>query len=117
MLGTKMFWEILGTIHAKLGHHLLLLSRTWLSRGQGLLQNWRRFRGNRSPLMNFLPEEVCLKGEKNFSTFDFAQVEYQGRDFLGCSTSSIRKAMQKIAERSSLVDNILENLFLFGLER
>jgi hypothetical protein len=67
--------------------------------------------------MNFLPEKVCLKGEKNFSTFDFAQVEYQGRDFLGCSASSIREAMQEIAERSSLVDNTLENLFFLGLER
>jgi hypothetical protein len=67
--------------------------------------------------MDFLPEEICLKGEKNFGAFNFAQVENQGGHFLSCSASSISEAMQEVTERSSLVDDALKNLFFLRLER
>lgn len=67
--------------------------------------------------MYLLPEEIRLKGEKNLSALDFAEVEYQCRDFLGRCAGSISEAMQEIAEGSRLINDALKNFFFLGLER
>lgn len=67
--------------------------------------------------MDLLTEEVGFISEKNFSSLNLPQIEYQCRNFLRGGASSIGEALQKIPEGSSLIDYVLQNLFFVGLER
>jgi hypothetical protein len=113
----KMLREILWAIHSKLGHHFLLLGGAGLPSRQGLFQDWRRLWSDRCPLVDLLSEEVRLEGQENLGSFDFAKVEYQSGHFLGGCAGSICEAMKEIAKGRCLVDDALQNFFLFRLER
>jgi hypothetical protein len=112
-----MLWKILGTIHTKLSHDLLLLGRARLPSRQGLLQNRRGFRRNRSPLVNLLSQIVRLLGQENLGPFNFAQIENQSRHFLRGDTGGVGESLQEIAEAECLVDNTVQDLFLVRLKR
>lgn len=112
-------WEIFDTFHPELLHHFLLLGWPRFARAQTLVQNWRRLRRDRLPLVDVLPKKITLVREKNFCSFNLPQVEQDRWHFFRRSTYliAVDELHQEVAKHLRFVDDPIENFFLLGLKR
>lgn len=108
--------KLFGALDTHLRHEFLLLCWTRFSGRQRLLENRRRLRSDRLPLVNLLSEKIRLISKKNFSPFDLAQIKHQGRNFLYCRTRRVGEALQKVTEASSLIEDAVKDLLFVRLE-
>ena len=115
--GTKLLRKVVWIVNAKLGHHLLLFGRAWLSSRKRIFKDRRRLGCNWCPFMELLAEEICLIGQQDLGPFNFAQVETLRGHLLGSGHHWISIRTHKVSKVLSRGDDILEYVFFIGLER
>lgn len=110
--------KVLGLLHAKLFHQLLLLGGSRFSRGETLVQNWWRLGCNGLPLVQFLSEDVGFVRKQDLRSFDLAKVEqhFWHLFYRPAKLIAIGVLGQKIAEGLRLVDDSSEQLFFLWLK-
>lgn len=68
--------------------------------------------------MNFLPKIIRFKGKEDFCPFHLPEIEDLCGDFFGShARSGVYEWSHEVPERCCLINNRLQNLFFFGLER
>ena len=67
--------------------------------------------------MDLLSEEVGFVCQQDLRTFYLSEIEYQCGDLLGSGACSVGETMKKISKPNCLIDDIVQGLFLIGLER
>lgn len=67
--------------------------------------------------MKLLSEEVGLICQQDFGAFNLSEIKSLGLGFISSGQDRITEGGNMSAEFLSIVDDVLENLFLVGLER